>query len=219
MQHRLQNIGKYTLIASSLANTFYLIQMKPFYLIIISGPPASGKMTVGQQIQKQTGIPLFHNHMSLELANAFFEWSTPNFRSLDKKIRFDIFTEVANSDLHGLIFSMVWAFDDARDEAYIDEIIKVFDNRNPRVCFVELVCDLEERLRRNKTENRLKHKASKRDIAASDRRLLGHEHEYRMNSIEGDLKNKTMFKIDNSGISAEQAAIKIIDHFGLTLGR
>ena len=35
-------------------------------LVIICGPPAVGKMTVGLELSALTGIPLFHNHMSIE---------------------------------------------------------------------------------------------------------------------------------------------------------
>ncbi len=152
----------------------------------------------------------------LELVNQFFDFGTPNFRNLDKKIRFNIFEEVANSKLEGLIFTMVWAFNEAEDEAYIDEIIAIFEKKNPKVCFVELVCNLEERLRRNKHENRLHHKASKRDVEASEKRLLYHDGKYRMNSQEGDLQDKSMFKVHNTNLTATEAAEKIITFYELT---
>ena len=45
-------------------------------LIILFGPPAVGKMTVGQELEKITRLKLFHNHMSLELVNQFFDFGT-----------------------------------------------------------------------------------------------------------------------------------------------
>jgi len=184
-------------------------------LVIICGPPASGKMTVGQELQKITDYKLFHNHLSLELVNQFFDFGTSNFKDLDKKIRFDIFNEIAKSDLGGLIFTIVWAFNEKEDEKYIDEIINVFHNRETNVCIVELDCELEERLKRNKHENRLKNKPSKRDVVASDKRLLYHDKKYRMNSIEGELETKSIFKIDNTSLSAEEVAKRVKEHFGL----
>jgi len=186
-----------------------------FNLVIICGPPASGKMTVGQALQKKTDYKLFYNHLSLELVNQFFDWSTPNFRSLDKTIRFSIFEQVAKSDLNGLIFTMVWAFNDKDDEEYIDEIVKVFEARNPKVCFVELNCDLEERLKRNKHENRLKHKPSKRNLEFSEKELLSTEKTYRMNTNEGEFPDKAIFKIENTNLSAEEVAERIADHYNL----
>ena len=36
-------------------------------LVLIFGPQAVGKMTVGQELAKKTGLKLFHNHMTIEL--------------------------------------------------------------------------------------------------------------------------------------------------------
>ena len=183
--------------------------------IIICGPPASGKMTVGQELNKLTGYPLFYNHLSLELVNQFFDFGTPHFRSLDKKIRFDIFEEVANSELPGLIFTLVWAFDDPRDEAYVDQIIGIFAPRNPQVCLVELKCELEERLKRNRHENRLAHKPSKRDVEASEKRLLTNEGGHRMNRLEGEFPAKAFLTIENTHLTAKEVAERIVGHYGL----
>lgn len=184
-------------------------------LIIICGPPASGKMTVGQELQKLTDYKLFYNHLSLELVNQFFDWSTPPFKRLDKLIRFSIFKEVAGSEIKGLIFTMVWAFNEKEDEAYIDEIIAIFKERNPKVCFVDLVCTLEERLKRNKQENRLAHKPSKRDLPFSEKELLSNEAVYRMNSLEGEFPDKSFLKIDNTQVTAKETALKIKNYFEL----
>jgi hypothetical protein len=153
--------------------------------------------------------------MSLELVNQFFDFGTTAFRELDKKIRFDIFEEIAKSDINGLIFTLVWAFNEKDDEDYIDEIINVFKSRIQKVCIAELKCDLEERLKRNKHENRLKHKPSKRDVDFSDKLILDAEKRHRMNSLEGEFPNKSIFKIENTHLSAFETAKKIASHFSL----
>lgn len=40
-------------------------------LVILFGPQAVGKMTVGQELAKQTGFKLFHNHMTIDLVSNF----------------------------------------------------------------------------------------------------------------------------------------------------
>ncbi|MCH7663235.1 MAG: shikimate kinase, partial [Chloroflexi bacterium] len=40
--------------------------------IILFGPLAVGKMTVGQELEKLTGLKLFHNHLTIELVLPFF---------------------------------------------------------------------------------------------------------------------------------------------------
>jgi hypothetical protein len=48
--------------------------------ILITGPQAVGKMTVGQELEKITGLKLFHNHMSIELVLNFFGYETPQLK-------------------------------------------------------------------------------------------------------------------------------------------
>ncbi len=182
-------------------------------LVIIIGPPAVGKMTVGQELVKLTDLRLFHNHMSIELVHQFFDFGTPSFSKLVDTIRFGVFEEVAKSQLEGLIFTLVWAFDYKEDEAYVDRIIDIFKAVDAQICLVELSASLAVRLDRNKEEHRLQHKASKRDTAQSEKVLLHNEKQYRMNSKENEFPEKSILKIDNTDLSAAVVAQKIKDHF------
>ena len=89
-------------------------------LIVIFGPPAVGKMTVGQELEKITNLKLFHNHMSMEVVLNFFNYKTPAFEKLVDHIREEIFKEVASSDLGGLIFTYTWFFEDPKDKIYLE---------------------------------------------------------------------------------------------------
>ena len=184
-------------------------------LVLIIGPPAVGKMTVGQALEQMTDLRLFYNHMSLELVNKFFDFGTPPFERLDKLIRFAIFEEVANSDLKGLIFTMMWDYDFKEDEEYVDEIIAIFRRKEAQICLVELQADLEIRLTRNKHDHRLKHKPSKRDLEWSEKSLLYFESELRMVSKENEFEDKPIFKINNTNLEPEQVARMIKEKFDL----
>ncbi|MBB5075940.1 hypothetical protein [Nonomuraea endophytica] len=48
-------------------------------LLCIVGPPAVGKMTVGNAIANRTGYKLFHNHLSVEPVLRFFDFGTEPF--------------------------------------------------------------------------------------------------------------------------------------------
>ena len=43
--------------------------------IMIVGPQAVGKMTVGQELSKITNLKLLHNHMTIELLTKIFDYS------------------------------------------------------------------------------------------------------------------------------------------------
>jgi tRNA uridine 5-carbamoylmethylation protein Kti12 len=184
-------------------------------LILLIGPPAVGKMTVGQELAKLTGLKLFHNHMSLELVNQFFDFGTEAFDRLDKTIRFAIFEEVAKSDLKGLIFTLVWDYSFEEDEAYVNEIIQIFREQDAQICLVELQADLEVRLERNRHEHRLKHKPSKRDVEWSENYLQYSESNFRMRSMENEFEDKEIFQIDNTHLLPEEVALMIKGQFNL----
>ena len=60
-------------------------------LVIIMGPPAVGKMTVGQELAKITGLKLFHNHITIDLVSEFFSVRTKSGWYLLVKLRYEIF--------------------------------------------------------------------------------------------------------------------------------
>lgn len=184
-------------------------------LIIIFGPGAVGKMTVGRELAKITGLKLFHNHMSLELANQFFDWNTEGFKKIDSLLRFGIFEIVAQSDLEGLIFTFVWAVNEKKEEDYIDRIVDIFAREGGEVMYVELSADLEQRLKRNKHDDRLREKPSKRDTAFTEKMILDHESKFQMNTKIGDLLNKEIFKIDNTKLEAAEVASMIKKQYNL----
>lgn len=185
-------------------------------LVIIFGPPAVGKMTVGYALADRTGFKLFHNHHTIELVLRFFEFGTPAFNRLVSEFRRRIFEEVAASDLPGMIFTYVWAFDQPRDALAVAEFTAIFASRGSRVLYVELEASQAERLRRNETELRLAEKPSKRDVAASRERLLRNDAEYQLNSTSGYFDDRAEYvRIDNTAISPERVAESIIDRFTL----
>src|SRR5580658_5876559 len=121
----------------------------PPLLLFLVGPPAVGKMSVGQAITERTGLRLFHNHISIELALRYFDYGTPAFHRLDGEIRRLVLEEVAGSDLPGVVFTFVWAFNVPGDQAFVDERARPFRERGGRVLFVELEATQAERLKRN----------------------------------------------------------------------
>ena len=74
-------------------------------LIMITGPQAVGKTTVGQELEKITNFKLFHNHMTIDLVNNFFSYSTKEGREMVKMLRRDMLEFFAKSSIDGIIFT------------------------------------------------------------------------------------------------------------------
>ena len=183
-------------------------------LVFLIGDAAVGKMTVGQELMKITDLRLFHNHMTIEPVIEIFG----GFHgAVINRLREVIFEEFASSGLYGMIFTYMWAFDMPSDWAYIEHVKDIFKERCPDVEFyyVELVASKDVRLQRNVSENRLKNKASKRDTAASNQRLINDDERYRLESREGEIPFENYIRIDNTALSPEDAAKRIKTHFHL----
>ena len=188
-------------------------------LVIIFGPPAVGKMTVGMELARLTGLRLFHNHVVVDVVLRYFEFGSPPFKRLVGEFRRRIFEEVAESDLPGLIFTFVWALDDPRDRGFIDTVCEIFRAQGAEIYFVELRATLDERLRRNDTELRLAEKWPKRDLKRSRELLLDAVEKYQLNSA-GDFfyrDDGRYVDVDNTDLAPGDVAQRIVDAFGLTV--
>ena len=181
-------------------------------LVFLIGSGAVGKMTVGQELAKITGLRLFHNHMAIEpvidILGHYDAQAVTELRDV-------IFRHFAASDNYGMIFTYLWAFDQQADWDYIEHVKSIFAPYGTEFYCAELVAPLEVRLKRNKTENRLRNKRSKRDLAESEERMLNEEAHYRTVSMEREIPFEHYIRIDNAALTAEEAALKIKDVFNL----
>jgi hypothetical protein len=149
------------------------------------------------------------------LVRHFFNYGSPQFNYLVESIRKKIFQEVASSELPGIIFTFVWAFNEKADGMFIDECSKFFVERGGECYFVELQAHIDKRLERNKTEWRLLHKPDKRNLQYSKQNLLESDSKYELRSPPKFFEGKNYLFIDNTNLSAEETAALIARKFSL----
>jgi len=189
-------------------------------LLLIVGNGAVGKMTVGQELAKITDLRLFYNHMTIEPVLEVFGYLDFD---IVRGLRKVFYEEFAKSDNYGMIHTLMWAFDDIDGEKsdwkWVRYICDVF--KKAEIYVAELFAPQEIRLQRNVTENRLKHKASKRNIERSTGFIYQADEENRYESLDGEIVSglnippERYIKIDNSSLSAEEAAKIIKEKFSL----
>ena len=186
-------------------------------LLFIFGAHAAGKMTVGQAVSRITPMKLFHNHMTIEPVIELFGAYNG---AVTERLRQVVFEEFVKTDNYGLIFTFIWAFEEPHDTEYVRALTKLYQDAGAQVDYVELLCPQEVRLQRNRTENRLREKASKRNVELSEKRMLSSESRHRCNSEPGEVCEKLRIdpdrylRIDNTNLSPEAVAEMIADHFG-----
>ena len=89
----------------------------------------------------------------------------------------------------------------------------LFKLRGAQIYYIELAADYNLRLKRNKTENRLLNKPSKRDIQQSEQLFKNLESYYRLNSYDNEIQKENYIKIDNTNLEADAVAKIIRDKF------
>ncbi|KAA0546207.1 AAA family ATPase [Bacillus sp. BGMRC 2118] len=183
--------------------------------VLLFGPQAVGKMTVGHELERMTDLKLFHNHMTIDLVTPFFDYGTKEGKRLVNLFRQEIFEAAAKSEMYGMIFTFVWAFNHQGDWDYVEKVCNLFEENGATVYFVELEADVDERLERNKTPHRLEHKPTKRNLDWSEQDLLKSMDKYRLNSLEGEIKRENYMKINNTSLSAKEVAQLVKDNFQL----
>ena len=179
-------------------------------LVLIVGDGAVGKMTVGQELMKITDLRLFHNHMTIEpVLEVFNDFNV----DVILKLRYLIFEEFVKTQNYGMIYTCMWAYDCQEDWDIMNRILGIFEGAE--IYCVELTAPLDVRLARNVTENRLENKFSKRNIAASNARLIRDTEQHRFVSNDGEVPIENFIRIDNTNLDADVVARMIKEEFDL----
>lgn len=126
-------------------------------LLILFGPPAVGKTTVGKLLEAQTDFRLFHNHMVMDGIMQLFGVGTPAEDRLSRIVRTEIITQAADDGLN-LIFTYVWNFAKAKGKSNIDAYKAIYESRGGTVQFIELIAPVEARIERAEQLDRYKEK-------------------------------------------------------------
>ena len=182
-------------------------------LVFMLGSLAVGKMTVGQELEKITELQLFHNHLMYDLMIEHFgeDFASHAADNL-KDVIYEKYSETNN---YGLIVTLAVNFDAQSEWDELNRIADIFKEKNAEIYYVNLVASQEIRLQRNKTENRLKYKSSKRNIEKSDKHLIEVDNKCRFTGNDEEFVGKNYIKIDNSTISPDVVAEMIKEKFSL----
>ncbi len=172
-------------------------------LLLIYGPPAVGKLTVANYLAKRTGFKVFHNHLSIDAILPVFEFGSQPFFKLVEMIRVETVAEAARGNVD-LIYTFCYA--KGLDEMHVEKVERAARDNGGEIFFVLLTCDADE---------------LKRRIVQEDRRKFGKANTVEMMEMfleTYDLSSAVRYSdtlmIDNTGLSPDDAAERIIEHFG-----
>ncbi len=192
-------------------------------LLVMFGPPAVGKMTVGREIAQRSSFRLFHNHALIEPLLDVFQYGTPPFTRLLGEWRTRVVEEAAGAGLD-LLLTYVWGLELQSDAEELARYISPYVEQGAEVAFVELAADLDTRLQRNRTEPRLAEKRSKRDVEWSDRNVREMERFVMNTGPAADdarelpgaclLARHRHLRLDTTALSAAETAERVLAWLG-----
>ena len=176
--------------------------------LFIIGAPASGKMTIGQELSRLTDATLFYNHQAIDFALEIYQDYTEEMWEFVRGITFSFLGASARNQ-RSVILTDVIDFSNQYQLMYLKQIQNLLDDYHQEILFVELETSLEERMHRNRTENRLKYKPLKRNFEGSEREILDTDKTNQLNSQKQPSGLHYYLKIDNTNLSAEEVAKQI----------
>ena len=108
-----------------------------FSVVFIHGPASAGKYTIGSLVGEKLGIPLFHNHLTVDLVKTLFEFGTEGFKNLRAAVWRESFKAACDAKQ-----SFVFTFhpENSVDPSLMDELASLVRNAGGVVQYVELTC-------------------------------------------------------------------------------
>jgi hypothetical protein len=175
-------------------------------LIVIYGPPAAGKHTIGEKLAELTGYRFFYNHLTVDVVRALFDDDEDHRRDkLLDDLRIDVMETAARYDLD-TIFTMAYQ-DDERSRGFVARINETISRHGGTVHYVRLDppdITLYERIG-NESRVRL-HKPSTPEHL---------DHKLSTNNFRVTIGDSSTITLDTSKLSPLQAAQRIIKEFKL----
>ncbi|HVT62987.1 MAG TPA: AAA family ATPase [Legionellaceae bacterium] len=175
-------------------------------IVFLYGPPAAGKLTIAQELQKRLGYKLLHNHMLIQLFDNLFDFHDPIRRELTREFRLRIVEEAVkeNSDL--IITS--GSAGSRTIFPYYTQLIEVVEKLGGHIALVQVIADSKILVERVDNQSRKDHGKA---FGKTEMRRIIDEYPY----IFDKYPERKHLTIDTTHVNPQQAAAEIITYYHL----
>lgn len=173
-------------------------------LIFLHGPPASGKYSIAKEIERVVPCKNFHNHLTIDVAKALFEFGTEPFHTLLRTIRLTAIEAAAKEDVGVLL--MTYSYSHPHSLRTIQPVEEILAKYKGEFLPVYLQCDVRE-LERRVTQPKRKEMRKVSTVAGL------HKHLNRWNCVA--MPRGNCITIVTDGKTAVQSAQEIVQKLRL----
>jgi len=177
-------------------------------LVFIYGPPATGKLTVANELSRITGYNVFRNPEVIGLLATIFPYDndrlSPIRKRLSRDLRLEIFQEAAKA---GVSFITTFGMSGPEYFDFFRDIKKAIEMAGGHILFVQLISSKEELLKRVESDSR---KGTKIDSKIYLEELIIEKPELFDKFPETEHPT-----IDNTNLSAEEVARRVSLEYNL----
>lgn len=175
-------------------------------LVFIHGPAAAGKLTIARELQRITGLRLFHNQLVVDALTPVFEFGSPQFVRLREKMWLSVFEEAARGGT-----SLIFTFVPERSvtDSFVPAVVDTVQAEGGRVLFVELTCSVSVQEERIDAASRAEFGKLRSLQVLRELRETG--------AFDAPALPDSGLKIDTSSVEPPAAARAISTFFGLAL--
>jgi chloramphenicol 3-O-phosphotransferase len=175
-------------------------------IIFIHGPPASGKLTVGAELSRITGLPLFHNHLVVDLLLTLFPFGSPEFVDQRERIWLSMMGDAVARGT-----SLIFTFSPERTVRpdFPSALAARAAAAGGSVSFVELLCSQREIERRIGSASR---REFNKLASPGQYRALKREGAFRYRRIKSEIR------IDSTKAQPAESAARIAAMLGIGHG-
>lgn len=178
-------------------------------VLVLTGPPGVGKLTVANALGKQLGYKVMHNHLTIELLCSLFDWGSKPFMELVDKYRIEMLEVAAKYKIKGVITTYVYAAE--ADNSTMQQLVRRMKRVHVPVYFVQLRCTQSELERR--VTNASRKKFTKIQKVKQLRALM------KKWDVLSPIPLPNTMTIDTTTLSPVRTATAIVKHFRLAYVR
>ncbi len=111
-------------------------------LVFLHGPPASGKYTIARLLQQGHGVLNFHNHLTIDVAKALFDFGTEEFWALTHRLRRTALAAKAAEGTGVVVFTNCYSSPD--DDLHVEALERDVIVQGAEFLPVYLDCPVDE---------------------------------------------------------------------------